>query len=329
MSKRLKAREREVLHAGARAGGESWKGREKAAMGDKSKIEWTDATWPVVVGCDRVSSGCAHCYAIREVQRLAANPTVGATYQGLVERQPNGQLDWTGTIRCLPERLELPLKWKRPRMIFVNSMSDLFHEQVPFDFIAQVWGVMWRTPHHVYQILTKRPQRMLEFTTKWYSKASRLPGRQLDYFSHVWLGVSVENQQAADERIPLLLQTPAAVRFLSCEPLLGSVDLSEWFGLYEYDEGRWALTAGSRWDPSPDWVIVGGESGGPHARPMRPDWARSIRDQCVSAGVPFFFKQAGSVLSREWGCPDSKGGDIDYFPADLRIRDYPDVAVTK
>jgi protein gp37 len=230
-------------------------------MGAESKIEWTDATWNPVTGCTRVSKGCRNCYMARTVPRQGLDP-------------------WKVVLH--PDRLEQPLKWRRPRRIFVNSLSDLFHEDVPIKFISRVWLTMQLAPQHTFQILTKRPGRMLAYMREF----GHYEGKPLP---NVWLGVSAENQETADERIPLLLQTPAAVRFVSAEPLLGPVSF------------RWA-----QWEPFSrdrvtnhldglrrlDWIIVGGESG-PGARPMHPYWARSIRDQCQAAGVPFFFKQWG------------------------------------
>ena len=232
-----------------------------------TKIEWTDETWNPVRGCSLVSDGCRHCYAMKQAHRFSGK---GGKYEGLTELGPDGPR-WTGKLRMVPELLDLPLRWKKPRMIFVNSMSDLFHGDVPFDFINHVFSTMFRCPQHTFQILTKRPERMLDYVSR-SAFLSNAP------FDNVWLGVSVENQKAADERIPLLLQTPAAVRFVSAEPLLGPINL-------RFPTGK---------NPNQDtWVIVGGESG-PGARPMHPDWASSLRDQCNGAGVPFFFKQWGA-----------------------------------
>lgn len=231
-------------------------------MGDKTGIEWTDATWNPVVGCSRVSTGCDNCYAIGQAARLVAmaesqgqdTPYAGTVADG----------DWTGVVRTVPDRLDQPLRWKRPRRIFVNSMSDLFHPDVPAGFIADVFSVMRDTPQHTYQILTKRPQRMRSLVSASYAGWDEV-------LPNVWLGTSIETDQYTF-RADHLRQTPARVRFLSLEPLLGplpSLDLE--------DIG---------------WVIVGGESGS-RARTMHPDWVRDIRDRCVDAGVPFFFKQWG------------------------------------
>lgn len=231
-----------------------------------SKIEWTDKTWNPVTGCTKVSQGCKNCYAERLYERFNGKGTFK-------------------NVTCHQNRLSYPARWKRPAMVFVNSMSDLFHEDVPFTFINAVFSVMSDCDRHTYQVLTKRPERMLEFF-KWKSEEHGIPWEPKP---NVWIGVSVENQEAADERIPLLLQVPAAVRFLSCEPLLGPLDLKKEMGAY---------TAGNAspfariWLNKLQWVICGGESG-PGARPMHPAWVRVLRDQCKEAGVPFFFKQWG------------------------------------
>jgi protein gp37 len=228
-------------------------------MGDGSAIEWTDATWNPVVGCTHISPGCDHCYAAREASgRLRGVPV----YAGLAE---GGK--FTGEVRCLPERLDQPLRWRKPRRVFVNSMSDLFHARVPTEFVGQVWDVMGEAAQHQFQVLTKRPQRMEHLLTLSMWPSPRYPWP----LPNVWLGTSIESDRYAF-RADHLRATPAAVRFLSLEPLLGplpSLDLTDI-----------------------DWVIVGGESG-PGARPMHPDWVRDLRDRCGAARVPFFFKQWG------------------------------------
>jgi protein gp37 len=241
-------------------------------------------------------------------------------YAGLLDESGH----WNGQVRIMPERLEAPLRWKRPRRVFVDSMSDLFHEDVPFDLIDKVFAVMGRSQHHTYMILTKRPWLMIDYFQSAHlyhrilQEAYKLDGQYLIRgegmgsgisdptkfpLPNIWLGVSVENQAAADERIPHLLDTPAAVRFVSCEPLLGPVDLqlvikTDTGGAYGYDAltGRhFPFTLEPVNGHKLDWVICGGESG-PGARPMHPDWARSLRDQCQAAKVPFFFKQWGEWL---------------------------------
>jgi protein gp37 len=276
-------------------------------MAENSKIEWTDVTWNPTTGCTRASAGCDNCYAFGMTKRLAAMGQ--KKYQGLA-----GKTHFNGVLKTHDDELQKPLRWKKPRMVFVNSMSDLFHKDVPFEFIDKVFCVMNATKFtlpisqrsknwHTYQVLTKRPDRMAEYML---SRAQKFAHGEHPIFKvrgeamrgsgaepmnaaavlqwppdNIWLGTSVENQQAADERIPHLLRCPAAVRFLSCEPLLGPVNL----------EVPWE---GEQTSPTLqiDWVIVGGESGH-NARPTHPDWARSIRDQCEAAGVPFFFKQWG------------------------------------
>ncbi len=316
-------------------------------MSANTSIEWATKTWNPVRGCSLVSDGCRHCYAMKQAHRFSGP---GGPYEGLTEIGPAGPR-WTGRITLVTDALEEPLHWRKPERIFVNSMSDLFHEGVPGEFIDQVFAVMAMCPRHTFQILTKRPDRMRGYLLEsrrrelvmqagerirpsappqhWYHVSDwscRLTPWPL---SNVWLGTSCENQQTADERIPLLLQAPAAIRFISAEPLLGSVDLLSWLPLancphcgHPESSHHYERSLGSQHgngsvanplcfcrkmrgerrhdigDPMArhadtiDWVIVGGESG-PRARPMHPDWARSLRDQCAAAGVAFFFKQWG------------------------------------
>ena len=228
-------------------------------MSDKSAIEWTDATWNPVTGCTKVSPGCKHCYA----------ETFAERWRGIPAHPYEQGFD----LRLWPDRVDMPLRWKRPRTIFVNSMSDLFHEEVPFEFVREVFRKMETYDSHIYQVLTKRPDRMLQFS-EWDTKRSEWP-------DHIWAGTSVENQYWADRRIPILQQIPTRVRFLSVEPLLKAVDLSSYLSTLQ-------------------WVIVGGESGH-RARPMKEEWALRIRDDCVQARVPFFFKQWGGRTSKSGG----------------------------
>ena len=300
-------------------------------MSDKSPIEWTDATWNPLLGCDKCSAGCVRCYAIRTAWRLQhnPNPTVAASYDGLVEQRPDGSLNWTGKINLLPERLQEPMGWKKPRRIFVNSQSDLFHDDVPEYFIDQVFAAMACCPQHTFQVLTKRAERMFEYLSdpdrlqKIYAQWSAVSGTSAE--AHGWplpnvhIGISVEDQKAADARLPFLVNTPAVIRFLSCEPLLGFINLygalktcwripgkySDWREA-PYSEVTWhrqALVL-QGWKPGVDWVIAGGESG-PGARPMHPDWARCLRDQCVAVSIPFLFKQWGEWFPTfcDAGCP--------------------------
>jgi protein gp37 len=251
-----------------------------------SKIEWTERTWNPVTGCSKVSEGCKNCYALRMTWRHVNNPEIKAKYEGTARKSEAGNINFTGKINMLEDVLFEPQKRKKPTMYFVNSMSDLFHEGVSFDFIDSVFCVMANCPQHTFQILTKRPERMLEFM----QEALKLNGGYSLPLSNVWLGASVENQKAANERIPILLSVPAAIRFLSCEPLLGPVEF--------YKTANAMLADGNRaWDLNDllsgiHWVIAGGESG-PNARPSHPDWFRSLRDQCAGAETPFFFKQWG------------------------------------
>ncbi len=293
-------------------------------MSDKSGIGWTDATWNPTTGCTKVSPGCKNCYAKHQAwPRLAAMET--GVYSGRVFED----------VQVHPERLDQPLRWTRPRMIFVNSMSDLFHEDIPDKFIQKVFTVMALADKHIFQVLTKRPLRMLDFMRRFEylgshqitemkfvdPKTLKLRGRPWP-LPNVWLGTSVENQETADERIPLLLETPAAVRWLSCEPLLDAVSL-------EMIENNGDLhdraTRGSYWRPldgnfkdsaTIDWVVVGGESG-PKARPMKEGWAQNIMLECRDANVPFFMKQGSQTP--EW----PHYHDIESFPFNLRVREYP------
>lgn len=261
-----------------------------------TRIEWTDTTWNPIVGCTIVSPGCTNCYAMRMAgTRLKTTKP----YNGLTQDTKAGPV-WTGEVRFLEERLTQPLKWRKPRRVFVNSMGDLFHEDVPYWWIDRVFAVMAETPRHTYQVLTKRPERMQDYfrglKDEYRGKARALPAE------NIWLGTSVEDQKRANERIPALLDTPATVHFISAEPLLGPVDLTsmcdvDFDALYGVDHGRTRI----------NWVICGGESG-PSARPMEPDWARSLRDQCQAAGVAFFMKQ----MPRKAPIPD-----------DLMVREYP------
>ena len=245
-------------------------------MPDRSAIEWTDATWNPTTGCTRVSAGCDHCYAERLSKRL-----LSATYRSrlpVVDTAANRNDPFA--VRVWPERLSVPASWKKPRRVFVNSMSDLFHHDIPEDFARECFRVMLEVDRHVYQVLTKRPARAAKFV-----------GRHADLFprglpGHLWIGTSVEDQ-SVDYRVRHLLAVRAAVRFLSCEPLIGPLDLS---GFMNRATGCDRL----------HWVIVGGESG-IGARPMKPGWARGLRDQCRAADVPFFFKQWGGRTPKAGG----------------------------
>ncbi|KDR89837.1 hypothetical protein L905_13675 [Agrobacterium sp. TS43] len=228
-------------------------------------IEWTDATWNPVAGCSIMSAGCMNCYAMRMAARLEA---MGVDkYKGLT-RVSGGRPKWTGSITLDEDALALPRGWKKPRNIFVNSMSDLFHPDVPIDFVRKVWSVMNETPHHTYQILTKRPDRMGEILRDGF-----------DVLPNVWLGTSVEDSRVT-HRISELRQVPAAIRFVSFEPLIGSVVGGDLSGIH--------------------WAIVGGESG-PKARPMDSVWIDEIFSMCTEAGTAFFFKQWGGKNKKATG----------------------------
>jgi protein gp37 len=222
-------------------------------MAQNSKIEWTESTWNPVTGCSKISPGCKNCYAERMALRL----------------QAAGSRNYANGFRVTlhDHILELPLRWKQPRAIFVNSMSDLFHKDVPFDFISQIFDVMHRASHHRFQILTKRSDRLLKLSTR------------LTWPQNVWMGVTVESEDYVF-RIDHLRETDAAIKFISFEPLLGPIHEINLAGI--------------------DWVIVGGESG-PKARPMKPQWAAEIRDQCVASNIPFFFKQWGGINKKKSG----------------------------
>lgn len=286
-------------------------------MGDKSKIEWTDATWNPITGCTKVSDGCKHCYAERLFPRTYGKQTVYRQYKEVRGGNPPGlpvKRAFTDVV-CHPDRLDHPLRWRRPRRIFVNSMSDLFHEDVLDNFIDQIFAVMALSPDHTFQVLTKRPERMAMYLCDEDGKADLIETWWPP--NNVWLGVSAENQKTFDERVEHLAAVPAAVRFVSLEPLLGEIECGNAF-----DDPL---------DGSPygkiDWVIAGGESG-PKARPSHPGWFRSLRDQCTQSGVPFFFKQWGQWLpegqqnSAGVLCEDAYIFDEDEFPGTVHF--WPD-----
>lgn len=301
-------------------------------MGDRSKIAWTDATWNPVRGCSPVSEGCENCYAVRMARRM---DKLGGAYENLTEwTLKDPKVRWSGHARFVPEQLDKPLRWRKPRKVFVVSMGDLFHEDISFEQIASVFGAMAACPQHTFQILTKRPQRMLDWL-RWIDAnnearldcAAYLLAEEVKHdgdggpihckygpspegpwpLSNVWLGVTAENQARADERIPLLLECPAAVRFVSVEPMLGPVNLQHISGLAEWTVD--VLRAGS-WPTHPnqfpgfvshsnmrtlDWIILGCETG-PGARPMEPVWGVDLVEQCQAAGVPVFVKKAPAAV---------------------------------
>ena len=255
-----------------------------------TKIEWAEETWNPIIGCSKVSPGCTNCYAERMAGRLANISAQVENYGNVVNWQDDEEPHeikalgkWTGKTHFVESALEKPIHWKKPRTIFVCSMGDLFHETVSFNDILEVMYIIDRCPQHTFLLLTKRPERMHEFFTSWVPNPFWING---DYLPNVWLGVTAENQEMANERIPILLDIPAAKRFVSIEPMLGPVEFP-----------KVPMTRSAKLDiimqrTSLDWIICGGESG-PKARPMHPNWARSIRDQCVAAKIPFMFKQWG------------------------------------
>ncbi|MFM9959319.1 MAG: DUF5131 family protein [Phycisphaerales bacterium] len=374
-------------------------------MSTATGIEWTERVWNPVVGCTPVSPGCLNCYAATMARRLEgmgkpeyqprevpltakelreAHAAVGGGKLHDHERVKEiriaevcgGRAVFTGDVRTVPDRLDVPLKRRTPTVWFVNSMSDLFHGAVPFEFIDRVFAVMALCPQHTFQVLTKRPVRMAEYMTRRrviydgfsrkfgaskmekspcddvYTIVRKHPGHERDALiwplPNVWLGTSVEDQQRADERIPHLLRCPAAVRFLSCEPLLGAVDLSQWLWTMDGDRRHGRLN-------HLHWVITGGESG-PKSRPCNVEWIRSIVTQCKAAGVPCFTKQLGAMpvvtdaeavaIGNQWKAEgltgrhycgrgdgtfvltlkDKKGGDPAEWPQDLRVREMPTIA---
>lgn len=321
-------------------------------------IEWTDTVWNPVRGCSKVSKGCENCYAMRQAHRFSGP---GKPYEGLTKIVRGKGPQWLGIARPVPEMLDRPLRWRAPRRVFVNSMSDLFHEDIPFGFIDRVFAVMAITPWHTYQILTKRPERMAA-----YSRSRKAAFDNLNSWEHpvqeaiekiinerstpedaglwgwplpnVWLGTSTENQETYDGRVAHLQDAPAAIRFLSVEPLLGPIILGDLSGI--------------------GWLITGGESG-PRARPCNVEWIRSIVGECQESGTAVFVKQLGAhptdrndrftdgqdpldtdywpdgvappdaywPMHQGEQCPitlsDNKGGDIEEWPEDLCVREFP------
>jgi protein gp37 len=247
-----------------------------------SSIEWTEATWNPTTGCTKASAGCKNCYAITMSRRLQAMERA----QGITDGKYRNGFKLT----LHEDEIERPLAWKKPLVIFVNSMSDLFHEKVPLEFIERVFDTMNRAHWHTFQVLTKRPQLVARYDPF------------LQWAPNIWMGTSVEDA-AVRWRVRDLALCSARVKFLSCEPLIGPLGALPLKGKI-------------------DWVIAGGESG--HgARPMRAEWLRALRDQCVAKDVPFFFKQTGSVLAKFWNCRDAKGTIPEDWPRDLRLRQMP------
>lgn len=330
-------------------------------MAQGTGIQWTDATWPIVQGCTPVSPGCANCYVPRTLIRHVYNPNpkISLPVMGLVEQEPC--LRFTGKVALREDRMSWPLKWRKPSMIFVPSHGDLFHDAVPDDFILRTFDVMRRCTWaggqdggkikgngHTFQVLTKRAQRMADFSERlrWDGEKLFLGDSggtlALPPNPQIWMGVSVEDQRRFDERGPILLKCPAAVRFLSCEPLLGPLDFH--FGCTPEDM-EWRREHDVNYDATCfDWGITGGESG-PKSRPCHVEWIESIVKQYRTSGVACFVKQLGSKPfladgSDPNGWPtiggpvdwetgnvslnDSHGGDPDEWPEHLRVREFPE-----
>lgn len=368
-------------------------------MTQRTSIEWTQGpdgamgvTWNPAIGCSRVSPGCENCWAEKMAARLSRNPGAPEAYRGVahVGQRTGWHAKWSGTTALVESALDAPLRWRKPRRVAVALMGDLFHESRSDEDIAAVFGVMAAAPQHTFQVLTKRAARMLAWF-EWVE--SRTDGDALDevhfqaqgYFyepmppdderltrtiarglawplPNVWLGVSVEDQARAEERIPNLLACPAAVRWVSAEPLLGPLDLGAWLPVVTDDGCSRCGCAGDARDSASDpahatprghlcppgfdrehigWVVVGGESG-PKARPFRIKWARALIEQCARAGTPCFMKQLGANLGydqhtnlgrgrhahdedRTYVIRDPKGGDPAEWPEDLRVRQFPEV----
>lgn len=319
-------------------------------MSAASSIEWTERTWNPTTGCDKISPGCDTCYALTMARRLKG--------MGNAKYQRDGDPRTSGpgfALTVHPDAVNLPLRWRKPSTVFVNSMSDLFHHDVPERFVGDVWNTMALAEQHQFQILTKRPARARKILNGWadagwYWRRTDMMwcGPLTGPLPNVWLGTSTEDQRHADVRIPHLLATPAAVRFISAEPLLGPLDLREHFGVpwnraiqhshenprhtlgpYDFDAPFSRIDCGDcGFDayPSPlTWVIVGGESG-PGARPMDLDWVRDIRDQCAATGTSLFVKQLGTVWAKQNHATSRKAGDPLEWPEDLRIRQMPEAA---
>ncbi|MET8571834.1 phage Gp37/Gp68 family protein [Streptomyces sp. NPDC004783] len=315
-----------------------------------TNIEWTEQTWNATTGCDRISPGCDHCYALTMAKRLKG--------MGQAKYQTDGNPKTSGPgfgFATHSDAIREPLRWKKPRRVFVNSMSDVFHDANPTANLHLIFGVMAATPQHTYQILTKRHGRMRsllndpQFAHMTRHRAEQAFGRSATAswtwpLPNVHLGVSVEDQKWANIRIPALAQTPAAVRFLSCEPLLGPVRLPLTEPLdactcggygppYDMHEPSCGYEPGAAYNI--DWVIIGGESG-PGARPFNPQWAADLIEDARSAGAAPFVKQLGSVWARDWTVNgktvaahgDTKGGNPDYWPTHLRVREYPKAAAS-
>lgn len=329
-------------------------------MSNGTKIEWTDESWNPTRGCRRVSEGCRNCYAEGVAARFCGE---GLPYEGLAEMTEKGPR-WTGEGMFVPKVLDAPLRWTRPRMVFVNSMSDLFFEEFTFSQIAAVFGVMAAAKQHTFQVLTKRPERALEFFAWldecaddlvglctqnqvkewWRGNALRVAASKITPHEkltevvtqwplpNVWMGVSAENQDTANERVPKLLEMPAAVRFVSAEPLLGPINFKS---IVDEKADIDAIRGERAWHSKPvlapftfrfceklDWIIVGGESG-KGAREMEVSWVEEILDDARGSDTRVFVKQMGKVWAKQNGSSDSKGGDMEDWPEHIRVRQFP------
>ncbi|RLC38220.1 phage Gp37/Gp68 family protein [Candidatus Falkowbacteria bacterium] len=305
-------------------------------MSNKTKIAWTERTWNPAVGCSKISPGCKNCYAEKMAYRIASTRgATGVKYSKLL----NGRAGWNGKVYCDEKALSIPKRWKQPSRIFVPSMGDLFHKEVSYDFIDKVYDTMLSCDWHTFQVLTKRPDIALDYYESVKADQAEIgEPTAIDYAENIWFGTTAENQEMADKRIPILLQIPAAVRFVSVEPMLGPVDL--------YNKKRDYLgpitgTKGQVLEDGLNWVIIGCESG-PGARECKTEWVRGLVGQCQSASVPVFVKQLqmykatnhnkifeSADLVRSYYCDEKVKvkrfltKKIEQFPADLMIREYP------
>ena len=264
-----------------------------------TKISWTHLpgykgeTWNVILGCSRVSPGCSRCYAEVITARFAEDPK--SPFHGLATITNSGEARWTNEIRFMHHRIHLPKSWREPRCVFVNSMGDLFHKDVPFDFLSSVFDVMTECNKHIFIILTKRPEIMRDYM--------QLNPQYVQ--SHIWLGTSVENQETVNERLPILISTLASKKVVSAEPLLGPIDISDYHGI--------------------DWILIGGESG-VHARPFHVEWGLNLIAQCREIGVVPFMKQLGRnpyQNGKQLHLKDSKGGDPNEWVQALQVQEWP------
>lgn len=275
------------------------------------KISWLNMpgykpeTWNPIIGCNKISPGCDNCWAEKMAIRQA-HMSGAREYSNVVRSNPS---KWNGKTQFVESALHKPLYWKNPRMIFVCDMGDLFHETVKYEWFKKVMNIIEMSPEHIFIILTKRPERAAEFLATYRDRSLILisvNGKKITWpFSNLWVGASTENQEQFNKRVPLLLKVPAAKRFVSIEPMLGPIDFYDPIinGEHYHTLKGFGDISGSRGyggGPALDWIIVGGESG-PKARPIHPDWVRSVRDQCAGAGTPFFFKQWGEWLPLRYG----------------------------